>query len=81
MNTIDYKEKIKNRLDNQTAYKKKIKTTIPNKNNNLVINLIDNNYTNRKTGRELKICNAQAPRIYCLPKLYKQNIPSKTHYI
>ena len=46
-----------------------------NKNNNIIKKWRNANYINDEESNKLKIHNAQAPKLYGLPKLHKNNIP------
>ena len=74
----DYDTKINDLLQDHNTYKelKSDPTNIYQKNNNSLISRWENlMYISPNTAKNLKILNAQPPRIYGLPKLHKEGIP------
>lgn len=78
MNALEYDNKIKALLKDETTYKE-LKNNPTNiyqtKNNNLIKRWEQNNIVPKDIARKLKIHNSLPPKIYGLPKLHKKDIP------
>lgn len=78
MKKDEYNNKIQEILNDSTTYKKigKDPTTIyQNHNNKLLQEWINNKIMPKEEATRMKVHNSQPPKIHCLPKLHKTNIP------
>lgn len=78
MNKTEYHEKTRTLLQDEKTYKKLLRDptlSLQNKFNRLIKQLKEKGEITEQLFKHLTIYNSSCPKLYCLPKVHKQNIP------